>query len=389
MAPVPEVLVLTTTFPAKPGDGTPEFVLTLARSMRPAKVTVLTPRVAGSARRETIDGIEVRRIAYFPRRYEQLADDAIMPAIRAKPSLALQAPFLVAAMLLATWRAVRTLRPDVVNAHWIVPAGLIARVLRMFGGPPYVVTVHGADAYALRGRAAHVLKQFVIDAAAAVLPVSTDIARVLQLPQDTPVLRMGVDGTEIRRRVGERAPRPGQLLFVGRLAEKKGVDVLLEAVAQVPDASLTILGDGPDRAALEARASALAVADRVTFLGRRPKDDVLAEMRVAVAVVIPSRIAADGDMEGTPVVLAEAMGAGVPVVASDIAGMAECIDDRVTGLLVPPGDVAALADALRTIVDGDIDLRQLASEAMAAAERDLDIRRVGERYGEILASAVT
>src|SRR5262245_57457959 len=81
----PPVVVVATTFPARQGDGTPEFVLTLARSIPNHEVTVVVPRMPGAARSEVIDGVRVRRVRYFPRRWEGLAADAIMPRLRAEP----------------------------------------------------------------------------------------------------------------------------------------------------------------------------------------------------------------------------------------------------------------------------------------------------------------
>lgn len=380
-------MVVATTFPARPGDGTPEFVLTLARSIPDHEVTVVVPRMPGAPRTEVIDGVRVRRVVYFPRRWEGLAADAIMPTLRARPWRVVEVPFLVGALALATWREVRRQEAAVVNPHWIVPAGAIARAVRAVTKVPYVVTVHGADAYTLRGRAGRWLKRRVLGRAAAVLPVSGDIARALGLG-DAPVLRMGVDCAAIRAAVGVRRPQQGRLVYVGRLADKKGVDVLVEALARLDGAHLDVIGDGPDRAALEAQARRLGVEDRVRFLGKLPRADVLSALATAHLVVIPSRVGAGGDMDGTPVVLCEAMAAGVPVVASDLGGLGECIDDGVDGLLVPPGDVDALADVLSQALAGGVDLAALGEAAADTAQRTLDIAEVGAAYAEVFDAAI-
>jgi colanic acid/amylovoran biosynthesis glycosyltransferase len=379
-------VVVATTFPARPGDGTPEFVLTLARSIGGHDVTVVAPRMPGAPGTEQIDGVRVRRVAYFPRRWEGLAADAIMPTLRAQPWRAIEAPFLVGALLLATLREVRRQQAEVVNPHWIVPAGLVALVVRTLTGVPYVVTVHGADAYTLRGRVGRGLKRLVLARAAAVLPVSGDIARSLGVA-DSPVLRMGVDTAGIRAAVGHREPEDGLLLYIGRLADKKGVDVLIEALARLDGARLEVVGDGPDRAALALLAARLGVADRVEFRGKLAKSEVVAALGRAQIAVIPSRVGAGGDMEGTPVVLCEAMAAGVPVVASDLGGLGECIDDGVDGLLVTPGDVDALAATLDKALSGGVDLGALGASAAATARRSLDIGAIGAEYARVLAAA--
>jgi glycosyltransferase involved in cell wall biosynthesis len=384
----PAAILLTTTFPARSGDGTPEFVLTLARSLRAFDVTVVAPRMPGAAREELVDGVRITRFAYFPRRFEGLAADAIMPTLRAQPWRIVEVPCLFAALFVAAWREVGRQRAVVVNPHWIVPAGLVATVLRTVRRVPYVVTVHGADAYTLRGRISRLLKRVVIRRAAAVLPVSDDIARTLDLPADVPVLRMGVDTRAVRGAMGQRSPEPGLLVAIGRLADKKGIDVLLNALVKVPGARLDVVGDGPDRPALEAQVAELGLDDRVRFLGRRPREGVLDALRRATAVVIPSIVGAGGDMEGTPVVLCEAMAAGVPVVASALGGLEECLVDGKTGLLVPPGDVEALAGALSRVVDGLVDLQAMGHAAEEEAQRTLDIGTIAGVYDRVLGEAV-
>jgi colanic acid/amylovoran biosynthesis glycosyltransferase len=380
--------VVATTFPARPGDGTPEFVLTLARSIPDHDVTVVAPRMPGAPRTEVVDGVRVRRVAYFLRRWEGLAADAIMPTLRTRPWRVVEAPFLAGALLLATWREVRRQGAAVVNPHWIVPGGLVALVVRVVTGVPYVVTVHGADAYTLRGRLGRMVKRLVLRRAAGVLPVSGDIARSLGVA-DSPVLRMGVDTAAIRAAVGDRTPEDGLLLYIGRLVDKKGVDVLVEALARLDGARLEVVGDGPDRAALDQLAARLGVADRVRFRGKLPKAGVLAALARAQVAVIPSRVGAGGDMEGTPVVLCEVMAAGVPVVASNLGGLGECIDDGLDGLLVPPGDVDALAAALDKALTGGVDLAALGRAAAATARRSLDISTVGAAYASVFAAAAT
>lgn len=140
-------------------------------------------------------------------------------------------------------------------------------------------------------------------------------------------------------------PVPGkQLLFVGRLAAEKGVPVLLEALATVrdrhPEVHLTLVGDGPDRTGLEALAQAQGLAGITRFAGACSQDEVAAHLTKADVFVLPSFA------EGLPVVLMEALASRVPVVATRIAGIAELVVDNETGILVPPGDAAALASAL-------------------------------------------
>jgi glycosyltransferase involved in cell wall biosynthesis len=163
--------------------------------------------------------------------------------------------------------------------------------------------------------------------------------------------------------------------------------VLIQSLAGVPDASLVVLGDGPERAAAEGLAEALGVRSRIHFTGRLPRSGVMEELRRAFAVVIPSRVARGGDQEGTPVVLGEAMAAGVPIIASRLGGLAEHVEDGVTGLLVEPGSGDSLAQALRTALDDPDLLRSLAERARRHVEIELDLHTTRDRYVELIEAA--
>ncbi|MEM6457585.1 MAG: glycosyltransferase family 4 protein [Acidobacteriota bacterium] len=142
-----------------------------------------------------------------------------------------------------------------------------------------------------------------------------------------------------------RAEPPGYLLYVGRLRIRKGVEVLLEALAQrtaagAAPARLLIVGSGEHRDALERRADALALGDQVRFLGRRGAGQIRRLLRGARCLVVPSTY------EGMPLVILEAMDEGTPVVASAVSGIPEVVIDGETGWLVPPEDPPALAASL-------------------------------------------
>lgn len=384
------MLVLATTFPARPGDGTPEFVLTLSAALARggADVSVLVPRVPGAAAAETIEGMSVRRFAYFPRRWEDLAHGAIMANLRQRRSRWLQVLPLLIAFQIAALREARRHKPDIVHAHWIVPAGIVALVLRVLTRTPYVVTAHGADAYTLRSGAALRLKRAVLRRAEATMPVSSAIGQELSaLGSVTEAVPMGVDVERIRGEVGERRPEPGRVLLIGRLVEKKGVNVLLSAAAVVPDARVVIAGDGPIAADLKAQAADLGIAERVEFLGQCTRAEVMAQLARAAVVALPSQVGAGGDQDGVPVVLGEAMAAGVPVVASELGGLGEHVVDGVNGLLVEPGSVTELADALRRLIDKPEYAAELAASACERMAGSLDLDHVAARCRSILDAA--
>ncbi len=168
------------------------------------------------------------------------------------------------------------------------------------------------------------------------------------------------------------ATEPGRgILYAGRLSPEKGVDVLLEAAALLPpDLAVTIAGDGPARADLERLAQARGLGERVRFLGRIPGADLHAQMRRHAVVVVPSRW-----YENQPMSVLEAYGCGRPVVASDLGGMSEQIEDEVTGRLVPYNDPRALAEAVDAVVSDPARAHEMGRAARARAEQDYGIDR--------------
>lgn len=381
----PRLLVIASTFPASNDDGTPGFVRDLAvQEGVEFETTVLVPRVRSAPPREVIDGVTVERFSYFPSRWEDLADGAIIENLRSRPSRWLQVPCFFAAEIAAVRRAIRRYRPDVLHVHWVIPQGVSALVSGR--RIPWLVTTLGGDVYAFNGPVSRWLKRAVLRRSRAVTTMNDQMrAQLVELGADaatTSVVPMGADVAAIRASgVGiERVP--GRVLFAGRLVEKKGAAVLLDAVRRLGDGwSLQVIGDGPLRADLEARARDLAGS--VEFLGTVSRHQLAAAYAAASVVVFPSVQASSGDQDGLPVALLEALSVGCAVVASHLPGIDQAVVDGASGLLVPPGDVAALAAAIRRLLD-DPALRDKLGEAARARGELFSATTIGERYRELL-----
>ncbi len=148
-----------------------------------------------------------------------------------------------------------------------------------------------------------------------------------------------------------RNPKPGTVIAVGRLVDKKGFDTLIRAWPAVRDAvpgvRLRIVGDGPCRASLHSLAKSLGLTARLDFAGALPEAETIREIADADMLVLPSRRMADGDRDGIPNVILEAMALGVPVVTTDAGAAGEVVTDGVTGILLPcPVEPAAIAAAI-------------------------------------------
>jgi glycosyltransferase involved in cell wall biosynthesis len=170
----------------------------------------------------------------------------------------------------------------------------------------------------------------------------------------------------------------GTFVFVGRLTEQKALSVALAAIAEVEGARLTLVGDGPERASLERRARELELEDRVRFLGSLPRNDALRYLAGARAAVLSSA------WENLPHAAVEALAVGTPVVSTRVGGVPEVVRDGENGLLVPAGDVAALANAIRALLEDDALHDRLAAGAqpsVAAIGRDATYERL-ERFLE-------
>ncbi len=270
------------------------------------------------------------------------------------------------------WFLLRRLRPDVVHVHAVDLGAALGPACTLLG-IPRVITLHGtsignerfsslkrrAEAALLRvGGYASVLTvdPTTVDAVAA-----TGASDVRAVPNAVPL-----DAPERVAARRERSDAGGtRLLFVGRLEQVKGVDVALDALAGArQDVSLDVLGDGSQRASLQARAERLGVAQRVRFHGSASAEQVAAAMAEADALVLPSRY------EGLALVLLEAWAARLPVITTDAGAVPALCHDGVDSLVVPIEDVTALASAMDAVAADPGAASERADRARATAEAD-------------------
>jgi glycosyltransferase involved in cell wall biosynthesis len=353
--------------------------------------TVLTPRVRRSAVRERLDGVDIIRFPYFWSRFEDVADGATFENVRARPSRVLQLPFLMAAQVVALHRTIRHFKPDVLHIYWIIPQGLAALVVGR--RRPWVVTSPGVDVYALNGRAWSAIKRAVIRRARLVTTMNADMRdRLVALgarEDKVVVLPMPADLERVRSVVAPVKAIEGRILFAGRLVEKKGLAVLLDALSRAEAAkswTLHVVGDGPLRDELTEFAS--NAGPSVVFLGELSPRELARQYGEAAVVVVPSVPARSGDQDGLPVVLLEAMAAGRPVIASRLPGIAEAITDGTDGVLVPPGDSNALRHSLLQLMADPNERERLGANAARRADA-FGIDAVGGAYVRLLKDVVT
>jgi len=230
------------------------------------------------------------------------------------------------------------------HAHFAAGAALDAMRVGALLGLPYSVMTHGYDIFQTPANLPEKHERAAFAVSACDYSVRWLRQRVGGAAGERIVrLITGVDGERFRR----QTPYGGgsHVIAIGRLVEKKGFDVLIDAAASLPDVRVTIVGDGPLRAELEQR-----IASHVELVGVRSPEEIRALLEDAALLAAPCVVAADGDRDTMPVVVKEALAMQVPVVASDEVGLPEVVRPE-WGRLVPPGDATALAQAIRDVLD--------------------------------------
>lgn len=393
----PVILVLTSTYPRWQGDTEPGFVQELCKRLVDGyQVHVVTSHFKGALPYENVEGVCVHRFRYAPPALERLVyPGGMLTNARLHPWVLLLLPMFFVAQLIVTWKLARKHHVALIHAHWVVPQGLAALLLRPFiSKTAFVVTSHGADVYGLRGKLFGFLKAKVWGAADAITVVSHAMAEAVSGSLDSRRLAIAPMGVDLQNTfvVKEDLESRKDLIFVGRLVEKKGVDVLLRAFAALlpgyPDLRLTIVGDGPYGQGLQALAATLSIKDAVRFVGAVPNADIPVFLNRHAVAVVPSVVAASGDQEGLGLVSIEAMGCGCTVVASDLPAIRDVVEGEKTGLVFDPGNAVELAARLGRLLEDDALRIRLSEAGRRSALQRFDWSIAAENYRRIYARLV-
>ena len=383
------LLITGSTFPRYAGDTEPRFVLDLAKNMKEyAEVTVLVPAAPGAADREELEGVQVVRYHYFPiHSLETLCyPGAIVPRIREKKVRGLLVPWLFVSLYVHLFKMRREY--DIVQANWLIPQGIVQSFIKK----PYVVTGHGGDVTSLNKGILKVLKKRCLKNAAGVTAVSQPLMDVLNGIYENPkqaVISMGCDtamfGQEYRVENYFGQGDKKVVLFVGRLAEKKGVSYAIEAMRQVNNAMLVIAGDGPLKSKLQRQAETVQKesGSTILFLGAKTHEELKGIYASADLFVMPSITAKDGDKEGFGLVILEAFASGLPIVASRSGGITDIVKDGVNGYLAEEKDVSGLADRINIVLQDKNIYNKMQTEAKKTAQR-YDYCEIAKRYAVFL-----
>jgi glycosyltransferase involved in cell wall biosynthesis len=388
-----ELIFLCSSFPRYAGDGAAVFLLNLAHALvdTGCHIHVIAPDDRAVDPGWTPNGLSLHRFRYAPRSLEKLAyGSGILPNLRQHPLRWLLVPGFVVAMAWQLIRVARATEAPIIHAHWIIPGGWLAVLMKPVLRSRVIVSAHGSDIYSLRSGLWRLLRNWTLDRAdawTANTMATRDAAGSPHAHWGT-VIPMGVpvrhfDCGDRLREQRWHDHEPSVILFVGRLIDWKGVDVLIQAFARLDSkhrSELWIAGDGPQRAALEKLARRLGIAERVRFLGQQRYDDLPALYSSANIFVAPSRDIPGAGREGQGTVILEAMASGCCVIGAAAGGIPEVIEHDRTGILVPPNDPATLAQAILMLLNDPDTRNRLVQAAHAHVLRKYDWSEIAPAF---------
>lgn len=399
-----KILIAASTFPASDTDPVPAFVKDQAIALKKhdphMHISVLAPHDARS-RTEShtqYQAYDEYRFHYMlPHSLEKLAGRGIMPQLKKNPLYYMVIPFLFAAEFFALLRLTRTLKPDYLYAHWFTPQGVVAGMVSGITKVPYVITTHAADVAVWKKVpfGGKIVRHYANKAAAitAVSPRTLEKLRYFftneqwqQIESKTAIIPMGVH----LQKAQTTPKKPGQnILFIGRLAEKKGVHYLLPAFANVaknfPKATLTVAGDGPMLDELKEQARKLAIPkQQIAFAGHISGDQKQDYIDKADVYVIPSIITDSGDAEGLPVVFMEGLAAGKICIATNESGADNIIEDGKDGFLIPQKDTKAIEKSLSSALTLDSKQRSAMQQSAQKAAARFDWEKIAKDHYRFL-----
>jgi glycosyltransferase involved in cell wall biosynthesis len=385
------ILVVSTAFPRHADDPTVKWLAETIRRLRARgyDISVFTSAYLGGGNSE-LDGIPIHRFRYMFAPWENLTHEESAPdRMRRSLFYRLLPGAYVLCGSLAMWRLQRRERYDIVHVHWPLPHAVFGWVARAAHRRTRIIMqFYSIELRWVRHRLP-LLAGFIrraITSADRVVAISTSTAREIeQAVPGTPVevipyaVEMPAAGATVE---SDRST----ILFVGRLVERKGVGYLIDAVAQLPaaiPARLVVIGDGPDRVSLEARARASGSVHPIEFRGWVTPTALDEAYRSATVFALPAVVDERGDTEGLGMVLLEAMSYHVPVVTTALGGITDIVQDGENGLIVPPNDAAALSAALaRLVTDRDM-VRRLGVGALQVIERRFSWPRIIDQFAAI------
>lgn len=391
------VLAMATTFPRWENDTEPNFVFKLSSllSKNGYGMTILAPHYPNAKRFETIGKLKIYRFPYFyPLKLQKLCyDGGILENIKKSLLAKVQIPLLLLSEYFYAKKIVKKERIDIIHAHWIIPQGLIAAIIKKLYNIPFISTAHAGDVFPIKKNILKAFAGFAIKNSSCITANSSFTKNaILEIcdSKNIDVIPMGVDLNEfspgkkdakLRMKFGIKGKL---ILFVGRLAEKKGVEYLVRAMPSVlkslPGSKLIIVGDGPEMKNLARLAGSLNLENYIVFAGKLSSAELPKFYAAADVFVGPSIVTKKGDTEGLGIVFLEAMASGTSVIGSNVGGIPDIIKHNKTGILVEQKNAGQLASAIVNLLKNKKLQRKLAKNAMAHIKNNYSWGAVAKKF---------
>ncbi|MBN2621288.1 glycosyltransferase family 4 protein [candidate division WOR-3 bacterium] len=363
-----KVLFVTTAYKRHAQDVITPWMVELIQRLRArgVDITVFTSSYKG-LKNQVLDGVPIIRFRYFFKRFERLTheENAVDRLSRGPWYLMLSCMYLLCGSI-ALVRLTRAQRYDIVHINWPFPHIIFGIIARCFGRARIFVTFYGLEIRWLKKKFRSLIRVFsvLVNRANMISAISNHTARELSDITDKPIPIVPFS-TPIQEKPGMVSDNK-IILFVGRSVERKGVDNLIRAYGQIKDKishCLVIVGDGPERKKWQELAHAIDTTNRIELTGWITNQELSALYRTCSFFVLPAVYDKHGDTEGLGVVMIEAMSYCKPVIASNVGGITDVVDDGHNGILVPAGDIPALAEALMKLATNDALRREMGKRA--------------------------
>ncbi len=385
-----KLLVLTSTLPGKHNETDPRFVLDLCLNLsrQGMEIDILTPHVNDQPLQENISGITIYRYRYFFSGFEKLTSgNGILPNLKKHKAYYFLVPFFLFGQVIAAYKLIKKNNYDFVHAHWLIPQGLIASLLKIapfIQCPPVLCTIHGSDIVKLDTYVLNIFKRWIIENVDAITLVSKSLQYYLdQLGanhNNIQVCPMGVDLKgcfTIQKKPEERNPL--SLIFVGRLIHQKGILELIEVIRDLyknyPKIELNIIGEGDLSERINNYIKEEGLEKNIILHGAKTPQQVAQLLNQSSIFVMPSTI-----NEGFGLVTIEAMGCGCAVLASDLPSSREIIQHETNGLLFKPSDMTDMARQVERLILNNNLKEQIVTQARQSAVEQYDWTAISSKY---------
>jgi len=396
-----KVLIIATTFPRWENDTEATFVKDLCIEIsKEFEVHVLVPHYKGLKFKEKVGNLYMHRFPYFyPYKYQKLAYGGILPNLKKNPLLFLQAPFLFISMLINTIKIIKNDRIKVIHAHWFFPQGLIAALCTKYFKIKSMVTIHAGGILALNSipLIKRPISNFILKNTTIVISVSSFGKNLLKdmvskrfrsvVENKLKVIPMGVytkrfnikkDKQKLKEKYGIK--NKWAILFIGRLAEKKGVKYLIKALPLIKNLNyiLLIIGEGPLKKDLIRNVNKLNLNEKVKFLGYVSEKEKIDYLLLSNILIVPSITTKKGDTEGLPAVIMEGVSTHIPIIATDVGGIRDIIKNNVNGILIEEKNSKQIVEKIGYIIDNKKFREKLIKNAKLTS-KNYDWRKISKK----------